>query len=52
MEKFKLKTMVKKMYDSVQITREESLFWNLPSSCEKSYILNGDSQITLDFTEY
>jgi hypothetical protein len=34
----------------VTLSQEESIFWKLFPNCEKSYILNGDSQCSLDFT--
>jgi hypothetical protein len=50
LEKLKLKTIAKKIYQSIQLTKEETLFWNLFSNSEKSYILTGDTAQTLDFT--
>ena len=51
-EKLKLKTIAKKIYQSIQLTIEETSFWNSFFSSEKSYILTGDSAHTLDFTKY
>ena len=50
--KLKLKTIANKLYHSVKLSREEQVFWNSFPNSEKSYILTGDSQISLDFTEY
>ena len=50
--KLKLKTIANKLYHSVKLTQEENTFWNSFSNTEKSYILTGDSQVSLDFTEY
>ncbi len=51
-EKSKLKTIARKLYQSIQLSSEETSFWNSFSNTEKSYILTGDSAQTLDFTEY
>jgi hypothetical protein len=51
-EKLKLKTIAKKLYQSVKLTQEETSFWNSYSNIEKSYILTGDTAQSLDFTEY
>ena len=36
----------------MKLSQEEHLFWNSFPNSEKSYILTGDSQVSLDFTEY
>ncbi len=51
-EKMKLKTIAQKLYQSVKLTQEETSYWNSFSNSEKSYILTGDSEQSLDFTEY
>ena len=51
-EKYKLKTIAKKIYQSIQLTKEETSFWNSFPNSEKSYILTGDTAHALDFTEY
>ena len=51
-EKLKLKTIAKKLYQSIKLTQEETSFWNSFSNIEKSYILTGDTTQSLDFTEY
>ncbi len=51
-EKYLLKTIAKKIYQSIKLTSEDALFWNSSPNSEKSYILTGDSAQTLDFTEY
>jgi hypothetical protein len=51
-EKLKLKTIAKKLYQSIKLTQEESSFWNSFSNTKKSYILTGDLAQSLDFTEY
>ncbi len=51
-EKYKLKKITKKIYQSFQLTKEETLFWNSFLNSEKSYILTDDTSQTLDFTEY
>jgi hypothetical protein len=48
----KLKTVAQKLYQSVKLTQEETIYWNSFSNSEKSYILTGDSAQSLDFTEY
>jgi hypothetical protein len=44
--------MAKKIYQSAQLTQEETTFWNAFPNSEKSYILTGDTAQTIDFTEY
>jgi hypothetical protein len=51
-EKLKLKMITKKIYQSIQLTEEETLFWNYFPNSEKSYLLNGDTAQTFEFTEY
>jgi hypothetical protein len=49
-EKLKLKTIAKKIYQFIQLTKEEASFWNSFPNTDKSYILTGDTAHTLDFT--
>jgi hypothetical protein len=51
-EKLKLKNIAKKIYQSTKLTNEVASFWNSFPNCEKSYILTGDTAISLDSTEY
>jgi hypothetical protein len=51
-EKLKLKTMAIKIYHSVNLTQEEKVFWNSFPNSEKWYILTGDTESSLNFTEY
>jgi hypothetical protein len=48
----KLKTIAKKMYQSIKLTQEETRFWNSFSNSEKSYILTGDTAQSHEFMEY
>jgi hypothetical protein len=48
-EKLKLKTITRKIYQSIQLTEEETLFWNSFPNSEKSHLLTGDTAQTLDF---
>jgi hypothetical protein len=48
----KLKTIAKKIYQAIQLTKEESWFWNSFPNSEKSYILTGDIAQSIDFTKY
>jgi hypothetical protein len=47
-----LKTITKKIYRSIQLTQEETSFWNSFPNSEKSYILTGDTAQSIDFTKY
>jgi hypothetical protein len=49
--KLKLKTISSKICQSIVLSGSENSFWNLFPNSEKSYILTGDSQCSLDFTE-
>ena len=51
-EKVTLKSIAFKLFHSIQLSQEESIFWNSFSNCERSYLLTGDSQSPIDFTEY
>jgi hypothetical protein len=51
-EKFKIKTIFKKLYQSIQLTEEETSFWNSFPNGEKSYFLTRDTAKTLEFNEY
>jgi lipopolysaccharide export LptBFGC system permease protein LptF len=52
LKKYKLKTIARKIYQSIELTQEEATFWNSFPNSEKFYILTGDTAQTLDFTEY
>jgi hypothetical protein len=47
-----LKTIAKKIYQSIQLTKEETSFWNSFPNSEKSYILTNDTAQSIDFTKY
>jgi hypothetical protein len=51
-EKLKLKTIAKKLYQSIKLTQEEAAFWNSFSNIEKCYILTGNTAQSLDFIDY
>ena len=51
-EKVTLKSIAFKLFHSIQLSQEESILWNSFSNCERSYLLTGDSQSPIDFTEY
>jgi hypothetical protein len=51
LEKIKLKTIAKKIYQYIQLTKEEASFWNSFPNSEKSYILTGEKAQTLEFTK-
>jgi hypothetical protein len=46
------KTIAKKIYQSIQLTKNETSFWNSFPNSEKSYSLTHNTAQTLDFTEY
>ena len=41
-----------KLHQSIQLTQSERRYWNNLLKEEKAYIIIGDSQQTLDFTQY
>jgi hypothetical protein len=47
-----LKTIADKILQSVPLSQSKNIFWNSFSNSEKSHILTGDSQCSLDFTLY
>jgi hypothetical protein len=51
-KKYKLKTIAKKIYQSIKLCKEEASFWNSFPNSEKSYILTRHSAQTLEFTKY
>ena len=50
--RYKLTAIALKLHQSIQLTQSEKQYWQNFSKEEKSYIITGDSQHTLDFTQY
>jgi hypothetical protein len=48
----KLTAIALKLHQSISLTQSEKQYWQNFSKEEKSYIITGDSQHTLDFTQY
>ena len=48
----KLKTIARKIIQSLPLSQSEIIFWNSFPNTEKSHILTGDSQCSLDFNLY
>ena len=51
-EKVKLKSIAFKNFHSIQLSQEENIYWNSFSNSERAYLLTGDSQSPIDFTEH
>ena len=51
-DKYKLTAIALKLHQSITLTQSEKNYWQNFSKEEKSYIITGDSQHTLDFTQY
>ena len=51
-DRYKLTAIAIKLHQSIQHTYSEKKYWNNFSKEEKAYIIIGDSQQTLDFTQY
>jgi hypothetical protein len=51
-DKYKLTAIALKLHQSIRLTQSEKDYWQNFSKEEKSYIITGDSQHTLDFTQY
>ena len=51
-DRYKLTAIALKLHQSIALTQSEKKYWQNFSKEEKSYIITGDSQHTLDFTQY
>jgi hypothetical protein len=51
-DRYKLTAIAIKLHQSIQLTQSEKNYWNNFSKEEKSFIITGDAQQTLDFTQY
>ena len=51
-DRYKLTAIALKLHQSIKLTQSEKNYWQNFSKEEKSYIITGDSQHTLDFTQY
>jgi hypothetical protein len=51
-DRYKLTAIALKLHQSITLTQSERNYWQNFSKEEKSYIITGDSQHTLDFTQY
>jgi hypothetical protein len=51
-DRYKLTAIAIKLHQSIALTQSEKDYWKNFSKEEKSYIITGDSQLTLDFTQY
>ena len=51
-DRFKLTAITLKLHQSIPLTKTEKQYWNNFSYQEKAYIITGDCQQTLDFTQY
>ena len=51
-DRYKLTAIAIKLHQSIQLTQSEKQYWKNFAKEEKSYIITGDSQHTLDFPQY
>ena len=51
-DRYKLTAIALKLHQSITLTESERNYWQNFSKEEKSYIITGDAQQTLDFTQY
>ena len=51
-DRYKLTAISLKLHQSIPLTQNEKQYWQNFSKEEKLYIITGDSQQTLDFTQY
>ena len=51
-DRYKLTSIALKLHQSISLTQSEKNYWQNFSKEEKSYIITGDAQQTLDFTQY
>ena len=51
-DRYKLTAIALKLHQSIQLTQSENKYWSNFSNQEKAYIIAGESQQTLDFTQY
>ena len=51
-DRYKLTAIALKLHRSITLTQSEKNYWQNFSKKEKSYIITGDWQHTLDFTQY
>ena len=51
-DRYKLTAIALKLHQAIPLTTTEKQYWNNFTNQEKAYIITGDSQQTLDFTQY